>query len=117
MKNGVIPLLALGAYLMCAGLAGYAANPAGAKTALFSGGGFGGLCVVWGLLLAAGLRWARWAGLATMGLLAAAFTWRATAGWLAVADGNADKIFAASLITSMLVATGIAAAFLWRSRR
>lgn len=109
-------MLILGAYLMCAGLAGYLSNPAGAKTALFSGGGFGGLCVVWGLLLAAGQSWARWAGLGTMGLLTLAFIWRSSAGWMAVAGGNSDKIFAASLITSMLAATVIAATFLWRSR-
>jgi len=109
--------LFLGGYLILAGIAGYLSNPEGAKTALISGGGFGGLCLVWGILLASGFRWAKWPGLATMALLCAAFVWRSIVGWLSVAGGESEKLFAASLITSMLVVTVLAAVFVLRDRK
>lgn len=39
----------------------------------------------------------------TTGLLTLVFAWRASVGWKAVLAGNSDKLFAASLITAMLV--------------
>ncbi len=110
-------LLFLGGYLILAGLAGYLSNPEGAKTALISGGTFGGLCLVWGGLASRGIRWARWAGLATAGILTVAFIWRSSVGWIAVAGGESDKLFAASLITSMLIATVIAATLILRDKQ
>ncbi len=98
-------LLGYGAFLAAAGVAGYLSNPEKAATALASGGTFGALSMAWGLLLRRGLGWARTAALATTGLLAAVFTWRATASWLAVLDGRPDKTFAAALITAMLAAS------------
>ena len=38
--------------------------------------------------------------------LALTFTWRASLGWMAVAGGQGEKLFAASLISTMLVASG-----------
>lgn len=104
-------MLLLGCYLILAGVAGYASNPEGAKTALMSGGLFGSLCLIWSFFAARGLAWSKIAALATMALLTAAFIWRSIAGWMAVAGGNDTKLFAASLITSMLIATAISAFF------
>jgi uncharacterized membrane protein (UPF0136 family) len=95
-------LILFGAFLFVCGLAGYLSNPAAAKTALISGSLFGGLSVIWGLLLAKGLGFVRWAALAMTVMLCGVFSWRSFASWQAVADG-APKTFAASLITLMLL--------------
>lgn len=99
-------LIGYGVFLFLCGLAGYLSNPAAAKTALISGSVFGGLSVVWGLLLGKGLGkglgWAKWAALATTLMLCAVFSWRSFASWQKVMDGE-PKAFAASLITLMLL--------------
>jgi uncharacterized membrane protein (UPF0136 family) len=91
-----------GVFLVVCGIAGFLSNPAGAKTALISGGTFGGLSALWGLLMLRGFGWARVAAWVSTIVLVAAFAWRATAGWMAFAAGE-PKLFAASLITLMLV--------------
>jgi uncharacterized membrane protein (UPF0136 family) len=96
--------IGFGAFLIICGAAGYLSNPAEARTALISGGTFGSLSCFWGCMMLRGYRWSRWAGLATTLLLLGAFSWRAWAGWKAFAMGE-PKLFAASLITLMLVAT------------
>ncbi len=111
MSTGAKALIFLGCYLLLAGIAGFASNPAGAKTALVSGGTFGTLCIICGTLLARGITVARWAGLGVMALLTIAFVWRATVGWIAVANGQGEKLFPAVLISSMLVATLLALRF------
>ena len=90
-----------GIFLIVCGVAGFLSNPAGAKTALISGGTFGGLAVLWGVLMLRGFGWALVAAWVTTLVLVAAFTWRATAGWMAYAAGE-PKLFAAVLITFML---------------
>jgi uncharacterized membrane protein (UPF0136 family) len=90
--------------------------PRGAKTALISGGFFGALCLVWGFLHWRKWAWAKPCGLATMALLVAAFLWRATVGWLAVAGGDETKLFPAVLISSMLVVTFLAGTFILRDK-
>ena len=95
-------LIFYGAFLIVMGLLGYLSNPERAKTALMSGGGFGALSILWGVLGARGVRWSLPAALVTTGLLALVFAWRASVGWLAVLDGKSEKLFAASLITVML---------------
>lgn len=95
-------LIGYGAFLFLCGLAGYLSNPAAAKTALISGSVFGGLSVVWGLLLGKNLGFAKWAALATTLLLCAVFAWRSIASWQKVMDGE-PKAFAASLISLMLI--------------
>ena len=79
-------------------------NPAGAKTALMSGGMFGGLSALWGFFMLKGFHWAKVAAWITTILLVGAFTWRSVAGWMAYAAGE-PKLFAASLITLMLAAS------------
>ena len=97
-------LVLFGIYLLAAGLAGYLSNPTKAVTALFSGGFFGLLSIGSGLLLKNGKLWALKFGFALSTLLIVVFSWRASVGWLAVANGASEKLFASSLITSMLLA-------------
>ena len=98
-------LIFYGAFLMVMGLLGFLSNPEKAKTALMSGGTFGLLSILWGVLGARGFRWSRPVAIATTGLLTLVFAWRASVGWLAVIDGNREKLFAAGLITLMLAAS------------
>jgi len=91
-----------GIFLVLCGVAGFLSNPAGAKTALLSGGMFGGLSALWGVLMLRGFGWARIAAWVSTLVLVAAFAWRATVGWMAYVAGE-PKLFAASLITLMLV--------------
>ena len=98
-------LIIYGGFLMLMGLAGFLSNPEKAKTALMSGGTFGAISILWGVLGARGVRWSLAAAMTTTALLAVVFVWRAGAGWLAVLDGHAEKQFAAGLITLMLAAS------------
>lgn len=107
--------LGFGIFLILCGLAGYLSNPAGAKTALISGGTFGGLSAAWGLLMIRGFSWAKVAAWVSTLLLVAAFAWRSVAGWMAYAAGE-PKLFAASLITLMLVASLLSLAVLARRK-
>jgi len=102
-----------GVFLILCGLAGYLSNPAGAKTALMSGGTFGGLSAIWGLLMLKGFAWAKVAAWVSTIVLVAAFAWRSIAGWMAYVAGE-PKLFAASLITMMLVASLASIAVLGR---
>jgi uncharacterized membrane protein (UPF0136 family) len=110
-------LILYGAFLIVMGLLGYLSNPEKAKTALMSGGTFGALSILWGVLGARGLRWSLPAALATTGLLVLVFAWRASVGWLAVLDGKREKLFAASLITLMLVASVLMLLCLLKARK
>jgi uncharacterized membrane protein (UPF0136 family) len=98
-------LILYGAFLIVMGLLGYLSNPEKAKTALMSGGTFGGLSILWGVLGARGFRWSLAAAIVTTGLLALVFVWRASVSWLAVLNRQREKVFAASLITVMLAAS------------
>lgn len=95
-------LIGFGIFLILCGLAGYLSNPEAARTALISGSLFGGLSIVWGVLLGKGIALFRWVALAMTIFLCAIFGWRSTVSWQAVADGE-PKTFAASLITLMLL--------------
>ena len=108
-------LMLYGAFLIVMGLLGYLSNPEKAKTALMSGGTFGALSILWGVLGARSVRWSLPAAIVTIGLLAVVFVWRATLGWLAVHDGQSEKLFAASLITLMLVASAALLPVLFRA--
>jgi uncharacterized membrane protein (UPF0136 family) len=105
-----------GIFLILCGVAGYLSNPAGAKTALLSGGIFGALSALWGGLMLRGFAWAKIAAWVSTMVLVAAFAWRSIAGWLAYAAGE-PKLFAASLITLMLLASLASLVVLaWRPR-
>ena len=109
-------MVGYGVFRIAMGAIGFLSNPEKAATALLSGGTFGALSILWGGLLRRDQAWARGGALATTGLLAAAFTWRATVGWLAVYDGHSEKLVAALLITVMDVATFASLFVLWRRR-
>jgi uncharacterized membrane protein (UPF0136 family) len=109
-------LIFYGSFLILAGLAGYLSNPEKAKTALVSGGTFGALSILWGVLGARGVRWSLPAAIVTTGLLALVFAWRASVSWLAVLDGNSEKLGVASLITLMLAASVVMLPVLFRAR-
>ena len=98
-------MMGYGAFLVAMGLVGYLSNPAKATTALISGGVFGGLSVLWGILLARGQSWSRWAALATTGLLTAVFAWRASVSWAAFSEGQPEKWVAATIISAMGLAS------------
>jgi hypothetical protein len=63
------------------------------------------LSIACGVLRIRGALWAGKVALGITGFLALIFTWRAIVGWLAVAQGNTDKLTAAVLISVMLAAT------------
>jgi len=110
-------LIFYGGFLILCGVLGYLSNPEKAKTALMSGGTFGALSIVWGVLGARGVRWSLPAALATTGLLALVLAWRAIVGWLAVIDGKSEKLFAASLITVMFAGSAVMLLGLLKSRK
>ena len=108
--------IGFGLFLILCGLAGYASNPAAAKTALMSGGTFGTLSAIWGFWMLKGGRIAAFvAALLTTLMLCAAFSWRSVVSWQAFADGE-PKLFAAVLITSMLIASVASIVQLFRSK-
>ena len=83
---------------------------------MISGGTFGGLSALWGVLMLKGFAWAKVAAWISTLVLVAACVWRSIAGWMAYAAGE-PKLFAASLITLMLVASLASLAVLGRSAR
>jgi hypothetical protein len=104
MKSGTI-LICYGLFLIVAGLAGFLSNPEKAKTALMSGGTFGLIQILVGTISLKGWKPARGIGIGVCGFLALVFFWRATVGWMSVAGGQSEKLFAASLISLMLIAS------------
>ena len=110
-------LAAYGAFLIAVGIVGFLSNPEKAKTALLSGGTFGLLHIGLGWLSQRGWRPAAPVALGVATFLAVVFTWRATVSWLAVSNGQPEKLVAAVLISSMLAATLGLIAWLWRARR
>jgi uncharacterized membrane protein (UPF0136 family) len=98
-------MVVYGLFLIAMGLAGYASNPEKAKTALMSGGAFGALSMLWGWLMTRGFAWSRWAWCATTAFLVVIFTWRVIVSWMAFANGAADKLTGAILVTAMSVAS------------
>jgi uncharacterized membrane protein (UPF0136 family) len=93
--------LGFGLFLIVCGILGYASNPAAAKTALITGSFFGGLNLLLGWGFLRGFAPGRYVAAALTGMLIAAFSWRSSAAWMQVAEGE-PKLFAASLITTML---------------
>lgn len=118
MTNGVPHpsarwLLAYGTFLFCVALAAVMYDPKigkigfnpAAKTALISGGVCGGVSILWGLLLFGARSWPTRAAMVTTTLFLAAFVWRSSVSWMAVAAGASEKWYAGSLITLMAVAS------------
>jgi len=110
-------LILYGGFLIVLGLLGFLSDPEKAKTALMSGGVFGALSILLGVLGARGVRWTMPAAIVTTGLLALALLWRASVGWLAVLEGKSEKLFAASLVTVMLAGSVLMLRCLLRARK
>jgi len=109
--------IGFGVFLILCGILGYASNPSAAKTALISGGTFGGLSALWGIWMVKGGRLLPFmAATLTTLMLCAAFTWRAIVSWQAVTNGQ-PKFIAALLISSMLVASVLSLGKLFASRK
>jgi uncharacterized membrane protein (UPF0136 family) len=110
-------LVIFGIFLILLGLIGYMTHPEKAQTALISGGGFGALWILWGILCAKGVRGSRLAALATTLLLCMACLWRSSVGWLAVVNGQTEKAFASLVITLMLAVSVSMLFLLLKDRR
>lgn len=110
-------LVIFGIFLILLGVIGYVTHPEKAHTALIFGGGFGALSVLWGILAAKGMRWNKPAALLTAILLSVACVWRASLGWLAVANGQSEKVFASLVITLMLAVSAVMLVVLLKDRR
>jgi len=104
-------LIIFGIFLILLGVIGYVTHPEKAHTALIFGGGFGALWMLWGILSAKGVRWSWPAAVATTALLLLATVWRGSLSWMAVANGQSEKVFA-SLIITLMVALAASALFL-----
>lgn len=108
--------LGYGLFLILCGLAGYLSNPEAAKTALISGSTFGLLSALWGALFLRGIAATWWLALIVTAMLAVVFTWRASVGWQETFAGE-DKLFAASLISCMWLASVASLVMLFRHRK
>lgn len=110
-------LIFYGAFLIFMGLLGYLSNPEKAKTALMFGSTFGVLSILWGVLGARGVQWSQLAATVTTGLLSLVFAWRSAKSWQAVSEGKSEKLFAAILITVMLVGSVLMLLCLLQARK
>lgn len=110
-------LVILGILVIFLGVIGYESHPEKAHTALISGGGFGALFILWGVLGARRARGSKPAALITAALLSAACVWRASLGWLAVASGQSEKVFASMIITLMLAVALLAMVLLLKDQK
>lgn len=108
--------LSYGGFLIVCGLAGYLSNPEAAKTALISGSVFGLMSALWGVLFLRDFRWTWWPALIVTTLLVGAFSWRASVGWQETLAGE-PKLFAASLISAMWLASVASLVMLFKHRR
>ena len=112
--NPVRLIFSYGIFLILCGVAGFLSNPEKAKTALISGGLFGGLSITWAYLLKRGEAWALHVARVMAILLSLIFAWRSFLSWMAVASGSGYKVVAAVLITLMLTGTLALLLLLWR---
>jgi hypothetical protein len=110
-------LVIVGIFVILLGAVGFVTHPEKAYTSLMFGGGFGALFVLWGILGAKGLRWSKTAALLTASVLSAACAWRASLGWLALANGQSEKVFASLLITLTLAVSMIMLVMLLKERK
>lgn len=106
-----------GIFIILLGVIGYLTHPERAQTALISGGGFGALSILWGILGAKGRRWSRLPAMLTMAFLSVACAWRASLGCIAIANGQSGKVFASLLITLMLAVSVALLVMLLKDRR
>ncbi|MCD8481230.1 MAG: hypothetical protein LR015_00250 [Verrucomicrobia bacterium] len=104
LRARALTTLYYGAFLIFAGLMGYASNPEAAKTALMSGSIFGTIFLLFGFGMLKGVQILRWIAVGVAIPLGGIFVWRATVSWQAVANGEPKQV-AAGIISAMLIAT------------
>ena len=109
-------LVVFGIFLILLGVIGHLTHPEQALTALVFGGGFGALWMLWGILGARGVRWSWPAALATTALLLVACAWWASLSWLAVANGQAERLFVSMIITLMFAVSASVLLLMLRAR-
>lgn len=107
-------LVIFGIFICVLGVINYQTHPERATMVLMIGGALGALLAVWGILGAKGFRWSWAAAVFTATLLSLRCVWRASVGWLAVAEGQAERAFAALVVTLML---GVSAGIFWMLMR
>ena len=110
-------LVIFGIFTALLGVIGYLTHPDKAATSLILGGGAGALLVLCGILGARELRWSKPAAVFTALLLSATGVWRASWGWLAVVNGQSEKVFASVIITLMLTVALFMLVFLLKDRK
>ena len=112
-------MIAYGAFLIAMGTIGYLSNPGKAATALLSGGTFGALSMVLGVLLRRGVAVARWGAIGTTALADTRGVQLACDGRLALefSPVTPEKLVAAMLISTMDVATVVMLVVLLRATR
>lgn len=103
MKEVARWLIIYGLGLVALGTIGYLSNPKKAQTALYSGGGFGVITIVLGILTRRGVPWALPTALLLVSLFSLLLVWRSTVTWKAVAAGESRKAFVGSLLALMLL--------------
>lgn len=103
-------LVIFGIFAVLLGVIGYQTHLEDAVPALIFRGSFGALLIGCGILVAKGVRLSRRAALLTVALLNLGCLGRASMGWLTVAHGQAERVFASLLSTLLLLISG---AVLW----
>ena len=98
-------LMFYGFFLIAIGIAGFSNNPEKAKTALISGGTFGGVHLLWAYLWNRRNDIARYGAAVTLVMVLCASTWRTWASWQAYLDGDQSKKVVAFLLTAMFLGT------------
>ena len=109
-------IIGYGVFLIVAGVLGFLSNPEKAKTALMSGGFFGMVSIVVGILARRGLARSFTISLSLVLFLGTVFVWRASVSWMSSAGGQSEKLFAAVLISVMLFASALASVLLVKTR-
>ncbi|CAB4244154.1 conserved membrane protein of unknown function [Methylacidimicrobium sp. AP8] len=103
MKEVARWLIIYGLGLVALGTTGYLSNPKKAKTALYSGGGFGVITICLGILTRRGVSWALPTAFLLVALFSLLLIWRSTVVWKAVAAGERRKTFVGALLALMLL--------------
>jgi uncharacterized membrane protein len=103
MKEVARWLIIYGLGLIALGTTGYLSNPRKAKTALYSGGGFGVIAICLGVLTRRGVSWALPIALFLVALFSLLLIWRSVVVWKAVLAGERRKAFVGALLALMLL--------------
>ena len=110
-------LVIFGIFAILLGVIGYQTHGEHARAALIFRGSFGVLMLLCGILGAKGARLSWPVSLSAMAILCVGGLWRTSVGWLAVANGQAERTFASLLSTLMLALGGVMLWLLVKDRK